>query len=128
MSEHAVLPQESEGHSHPSAKHHADAHHSDANHDGSHPAGSNHSGTPHSKTEGHLPHHHAMSEKLKRLGFSNASHMRLYGEEFELLSDPIVIEDDVVFFDAIERKSRQPRRVRIPLTIVRMARTDRHAA
>ena len=69
-----------------------------------------------------------MSEKLKRLGFANAGRMRLYGEEFEILGDPIVIEDDVVFFDAIEKKSRQPRRVRIPLTIVRMARTDRHAA
>jgi hypothetical protein len=70
----------------------------------------------------------SLSERLKRLGFANASSMRLYGEEFELLSDPIVVTDDVVFFDAIEKKSRQPRRVRIPLTIVNMAGSDRQAA
>jgi hypothetical protein len=63
----------------------------------------------------------SLSERLKRLGFAHASSMRLYGEEFELLSDPIVVTEDVVFFDAIEKKSRQTRRVRIPLNIVNMA-------
>ena len=47
--------------------------------------------------------------------------MRLYGQEFELLSDPIVMADGLIFVDAIEKKSRQPRRVRIPLTIVNRA-------
>jgi hypothetical protein len=69
----------------------------------------------------------AFSERLKRLGFANASRMKLYGEELELLSDPIVAEDSGVYVDAIERKSRQPRRVRIPLTIVNMA-SERKAA
>jgi len=34
----------------------------------------------------------------------------------------------VVFVDAIEKKSRQLRRVRIPITIVNMASRDRSAA
>lgn len=72
--------------------------------------------------------HHILSDRLKRLGFANTNRMRLYGEEFELLSDPIVVADDVVFFDAIEKKSRQTRRVRIPLTIVHMANAERQAA
>ena len=65
---------------------------------------------------------------LKRMGFTQDSQMRLYGQEFELMSDPIVMADDVVFVDAIERESGRSRRVRIPLTIVQRARTERHAA
>ncbi len=67
-----------------------------------------------------------LSERLKRLGFSNSSRMRLYGQEFDLLSDPIIAkdEDNAVFIEVIEIKSRQSRRVRIPLTIVNMAASD----
>jgi hypothetical protein len=54
--------------------------------------------------------------------------MKLYGEEFELLSDPVIIGNDVVFVDAIERKSRLQRRVRIPLPIIHMASSQRKAA
>ncbi|HXZ41848.1 MAG TPA: hypothetical protein VEG68_13985 [Terriglobales bacterium] len=54
--------------------------------------------------------------------------MKLYGEEFELLSDPLVMGDDLVFVDAIEKKSRQLRRIRIPLPIVNMASAERSAA
>jgi len=43
-----------------------------------------------------------------------------------LVGDPLVMGDNVVFVDAIEQKSRQLRRVRIPLNIVRMA-TDQTA-
>lgn len=49
----------------------------------------------------------------------------MYGEEFELLSDPFIVGNDLVFVDAIERKSRIPRRIRIPLPIVKMADTER---
>jgi CRISPR/Cas system CMR subunit Cmr4 (Cas7 group RAMP superfamily) len=52
---------------------------------------------------------------LKRMGFTQDSQMRLYGEEFELMSDPIVMADDVVFVDAIEKETGRSRRVRIPL-------------
>ena len=36
-------------------------------------------------------------------------------------ADPLAISDAVVFVDALERKSGQSCRVRIPLNIVRMA-------
>jgi hypothetical protein len=45
----------------------------------------------------------------------------LYGAQFELLGDPVVMSDNVVFVDVVEQKSGQLRRVRIPLNIVRMA-------
>ena len=66
-------------------------------------------------TERHL------CQTLKRLGFSREKQIRLYGSQFELVGDPVVISDTVVFIDAIEQKSGLLRRVRIPLTIVNMA-------
>jgi hypothetical protein len=69
-----------------------------------------------------------LCERLKRLGFAQEKQMKLYGQEFELLSDPIVVEDDLVLVDAVEKKSGQMRRVRIPLPIVKMARAERRAA
>ncbi len=53
--------------------------------------------------------------------------MKLYGETFEVLSEPIVMADNLVILDATEKKSGQLRRVRIPLPIVNMA-TERNAA
>jgi hypothetical protein len=62
-----------------------------------------------------------LCERLKQLGFSRNSQIKLYGSQFELVSDPLVISEDVVLVDALERKSGQSCRVRIPLNIVRMA-------
>jgi len=59
--------------------------------------------------------------KTQQLGFSRESQIRLYGAQFELVGDPLVVSDDVVFVDAVERKSGESCRVRIPLNIVKMA-------
>lgn len=73
-------------------------------------------------------HDSKLCERLKRLGFAQENRMRLYGQEFDLISDPFIVENDVVFVDAIERKSQVQRRVRIPLPIVHMANSERMAA
>lgn len=73
-------------------------------------------------------HDSKLCERLKRLGFAQENRMKLYGQEFELISDPFIVGTDVVFVDAIERKSRLQRRVRIPLPIVHMANAERRAA
>ena len=52
---------------------------------------------------------------------SRQSQIRLYGSQFELVGDPLVISDDVVLVDAVERKSGESCRVRIPLNIVKVA-------
>ena len=59
-------------------------------------------------------------ERLKKLGFARENRVKLYGQEFVLTSDPIV-EHEVIFVDAIEGKSQERRRVRIPLSIVKLA-------
>ena len=69
-----------------------------------------------------------LCETLKRLGYAQNNQVRLYGEVFDLVSDPVSISGDFVYVDAVEQKSNQLRRVRIPLIIVQMARTKRRAA
>ena len=61
-------------------------------------------------------------DALKRLGFARNQQVRLYGEVFEVLSDPIEIGGKAAFVDARERRSGQIRRVHIPLTVVQAAR------
>ena len=69
-----------------------------------------------------------LCETLKHLGYSQNNQVRLYGEVFDLVSDPVPVGDNFVFVDALERKSGQVRRVRIPPTNVQMARVKRRAA
>jgi len=65
---------------------------------------------------------------LKRFGFTTGNQIKLYGEVFELVSEPVVEADNMVHVDATEKKSGQPRRVRIPLPIVHMASREQRAA
>ena len=72
--------------------------------------------------------HGSLCARLKGLGFAQGNQMKLYGQEFELLSELIVMGDNLVLVDAIEKKSGLVRRVRIPLSMVNMARGERSAA
>jgi len=67
-------------------------------------------------------------ERLQRLGFTAGTQMKLYGEVFDFLSEPIVLTDDVVLVDAKEKKSGLTRRVRIPLPIIQIAHGSSNAA
>lgn len=69
-----------------------------------------------------------LCETIKRLGYAQNKQVRLYGEVFDLVSDPVSVGENFVFVDALEQKSGQIRRVRIPSTIVQMARIKRRAA
>lgn len=59
----------------------------------------------------------AICEKLRKLGYSRARHMRLYGEEFYLISDPIP-DGDGFAVRGVARRSGKSRYVRIPLSTV----------
>ena len=63
-----------------------------------------------------------LRETLKRLGYRRNKQIRLYGDNYDLTSDPIVVGDQLVLVDAIEQKSGQSRRVRLPLTILKLAK------
>lgn len=64
--------------------------------------------------------------RLKGLGFAQGNQMKLYGQTFEVAGEPVAVAQDVVLVDAIEKKSGQLRRIRIPLPILKMA-ADRAA-
>jgi hypothetical protein len=70
----------------------------------------------------------SICETLKRLGYAHDNQVRLYGQIFDLLSDPVSVSENFVFVDAVERRSGQFRRVRIPRTIIQMARMKGRAA
>ena len=62
-----------------------------------------------------------LSVRLQDLGFKQGSQMKLYGENFEVAGEPLIITDDVVLVDAIEKRSGKLKRVRIPLPILKIA-------
>jgi len=62
-----------------------------------------------------------LSTRLKHLGFTQGSQMKLYGEKFEVAGEPIVVTAELVLVDAVETKSGQLKRIRIPLPILKMA-------
>ena len=59
--------------------------------------------------------------RLKSLGFSQGKQANLYGRKFDIIRDPIVMTPTLAFMDAIDSESGEPRRVRIPITILNMA-------
>lgn len=59
-------------------------------------------------------------ERLKKIGYAKSGQMRMYGQQFELVSDPIIITESLVVVDAIESKSGSVRRVCIPLPVLTM--------
>ena len=58
-------------------------------------------------------------ERLRKLGYRSARTIRLYGEELHLISDPAPHEDGFVV-EGISVKSMTVKRVRLPLSVVRM--------
>ena len=63
----------------------------------------------------------SLCARLKGLGFAKGNQVKLYGDVYELVEDPVVVTNSVVLFDATETKSGEFRRVRVPLPIVNMA-------
>ena len=62
-------------------------------------------------------------ERLKALGYARLNRVRMYGEDFVLTSNPIQ-EDNGFAIEAISRKSGIARKLRIPLSILRMITRD----
>ncbi len=69
-----------------------------------------------------------LCERIRRLGYAQNHQVRLYGQIFDVISDPVSLGGNLVFVDARERKSGRLRRVMIPLNIVNMANEQRGVA
>ena len=68
-----------------------------------------------------------LCEGLKRFGFTKRNKVRLYGQEFELLSDPF-LENGSPVVEALEIRSSRTRRLAIPSVVVKMAEGSHGAA
>ena len=56
-------------------------------------------------------------EKLRKMGYAQERRIRLYGEEFRLVSNPTP-DGDGFAIDAIAHGSGAPRRIGVPLSLV----------
>jgi len=64
-----------------------------------------------------------LCERLKALGYAHRKRIKIYGEEFDLTSNPIA-DGNGFAIEAISRKSGDARRLRIPLSILQMITKD----
>ncbi len=62
-------------------------------------------------------------ERLKDLGYARQKRIRVYGEEFDLTSNPVADETGFAI-EAVSRKSGHARMLRIPLSVVQMISKD----
>ncbi len=63
--------------------------------------------------------------RLRNLGYSKGRHIRLYGKDLDLTSDPIA-DPGGYSVETLERKSGAVRRIHLPLMVAKMV--DEEAA
>lgn len=56
-------------------------------------------------------------ERLRKMGFAQERHIRLYGEEFYLVSNPVP-DGQGFAVDGISRRSGDQRRIGVPMSLV----------
>jgi hypothetical protein len=61
----------------------------------------------------------AMCQRLKRMGYEVHKQIRMYGEEYEVTSDPVP-DGDGVAIGVVSRQSGEARHLRLPLSILQM--------
>jgi hypothetical protein len=62
-------------------------------------------------------------ERLRKFGYTRDRHIRLYGEEFQLVSNPFP-DGEGFAVEGIAHASGQLRRMRIPLSLVQTLRRE----
>jgi hypothetical protein len=60
----------------------------------------------------------AICARLIALGYSQQSRVRMYGEEFELISNPFVDQNGFAV-QAVSTRSRETKKLQIPLYVLR---------
>jgi hypothetical protein len=68
-----------------------------------------------------------MCAHVKHLGYSTSRHVRLYGEDFEVVSDPFA-EADGIAVQVTTKKDSKIRVLQIPATVLQSAKRRRTAA
>lgn len=66
-----------------------------------------------------------LGELVQRYGFAKQKKLKLYGKEFELVSDPTIRQEDDVVVEARETGTEEVRQVQVPRNVVEMAKSSR---
>jgi hypothetical protein len=66
-----------------------------------------------------------MSDRLKQLGYAESKRIRIYGQEFEVLSNPFP-QGRGIAVKAVLRRTMETRILQLPLPVLQMVRS-RHA-
>jgi len=63
-----------------------------------------------------------LGEAVKRYGYAKAKKIKLYGNELEVVSDPVNRQNEDVFVDEREEGTDHVRQVQVPRNVVQMAK------
>jgi hypothetical protein len=64
-------------------------------------------------------------QRLSRLGYARSSHVRLYGQELRIVSEPFVHDQGGIAVEVIADSDHIRRTMRLPLPVVQVARKAR---
>jgi hypothetical protein len=62
-------------------------------------------------------------ERLRKFGFTENRHVRLYGEELDLISNPLP-DGNGFAVEAVNRRTGNSQRVRIPLSLISIVKQE----
>jgi len=62
---------------------------------------------------------HEVCDQLQRMGYAQSKRIRIYGQEFEVVSNPFPHGDGIAI-QAFSKQETQARTVRLPLPVVQM--------
>jgi len=62
---------------------------------------------------------HEVCDQLQRMGYAQSKRIRIYGQEFEVVSNPFPHGDGIAI-QAFSKRETQTRTLRLPLPVVQM--------
>lgn len=68
---------------------------------------------------------HEICDRLQKMGYAEFKHIRIYGEEFEVISNPFP-QGDGIAIRAFSKRETQTRTLRLPLPVVQMVTRQNH--
>jgi hypothetical protein len=70
---------------------------------------------------------HEVCVRLQKMGYARSKHIRMYGQEFEVVSDPFP-QGDGIAIQAFSKRETQARTLRLPLSILQVVTRKKQAA
>jgi hypothetical protein len=69
---------------------------------------------------------HEVCDKLQSMGYAQSKRIRIYGQDFEAVSNPFPSGDGIAI-QAFSKRETQARTLRLPLPIVQMVTRQKHS-